>query len=64
MSPRFNAPNLSRGPGLSSKINGKFLGAVHWVGAVTHGAEGSYLSYVFLFALRLRRYNGSIWALL
>jgi hypothetical protein len=49
---------------VSSQIKGKFLGAVHWVGAVTLGAEGSYLSYKLTFALCLRRDNGLIWALL
>ncbi len=62
--PHLNAPKVSRGPVLSSQINGKFLDAVHWVGAVTCGAEGSYLSYGNHIALHLRRDNGSIWTLL
>ncbi len=43
---------------------GRFLGAVHWVGAVTLGAEGSYLSYGDMFDSRLGRRNGSKKALL
>ena len=49
--PDLNAPKVPRGRKLSSHMREKFLGAVHWVGAVTHGAEGSYLSYKFIFAV-------------
>ena len=42
----------------------KFLGAVHWVGAVIRDAEGSYLSYKMSYERCLGRYNGSKMALL